>query len=320
MEAGNASSCLKNFYQIDKELRYDANNNEAFLKVSEENELNTLSAENVPEDYRRYLTMTEEEIQREIDAAEAELQSVLTQQKESDRSYAETLQKLRETHLLETELAQSINSMDMDNKELQDEILALDTDIERTSDTLSKYMQMNSLNDVFHIWYAGPYGTITNFRLGNIPIKPIDSNEINAALGQAALLVDTIADKLGYAFKSFNIIPMGSFARICKLDAKKQVFPLHLEASGYLLYPKWHFNQAMIGFMTCIIELGEVCGDTDPTLSMPYKISIADSKIGDVSFTYGTDDESWTRAMKYMLSNIKWLVAWATKHAQDYVS
>lgn len=226
--------------------------------------------------------MSEEEILGEINATEAELQSVLYQQRKSDRAYSEALQTLRETHLLETELAQSLNCMDLDNKELQDEILSLDNDIERTSDTLSKYMQMNSLNDVFHIWYAGPYGTITNFRLGNIPIKPIDSNEINAALGQAALLVDTIADKLGYAFKSFNIMPMGSFARICKLDAKKQIFPLHLEASGYLLYPKWYFNQAMIGFMTCIIELGEVCGEKDPTLSMPYKISISDNKIGDV--------------------------------------
>lgn len=253
------------------------------LQASEESEADlSMDPENYPAEFRQYLTMSEEEIQREIEATEAELESALNQQKEYDHSYTQTLQILRETHLLETELAQSINCMDMDNKELQDEILALDNDIERTNDTLAKYMQMNSLNDVFHIWYAGPYGTITNFRLGNIPIKPIDSNEINAALGQAALLVDTIADKLGYAFKSFNVLPMGSFPRICKLDAKKQVFPLHLEASGYLLYPKWHFNQAMIGFMTCILELGEVCGEKDPTLSMPYKINIADNKIGDV--------------------------------------
>lgn len=38
---------------------------------------------------------------------------------------------------------------------------------------------------------------------------------------------------------------------------------------------------------------------------------------GDMSFVYGNlDDEDWTRALKCMLANIKWVIAWYSKHQQ----
>lgn len=39
--------------------------------------------------------------------------------------------------------------------------------------------------------------------------------------------------------------------------------------------------------------------------------------VGDMSFVYGNlDDEEWTRALKCMLANIKWIIAWYCKHQQ----
>lgn len=226
--------------------------------------------------------------------------------------------QLQESQEIQDALLLQLNGLESEGKELADEMSALDDETDRYASNLDKYLQINSMNDAFHIWYAGPYGTINNFRLGSIAVKPIDSNEINAALGQTALLVYVLASKLGVEFKAYTIAPMGSFPRITKNDPRTSTaYPLHLDASGFTLYPKWNFNQAIIGFMCCIQELGEHTSETDPTLSMPYKISLPDSKIGEACFTYGsTDDEGWTRAMKFMLSNIKWLVAWATKHAQ----
>jgi beclin len=46
----------------------------------------------------------------------------------------------------------------------------------------------------------------------------------------------------------------------------------------------------------------------DQSLAIPYRI--ADGKINDVT----VDVErpvTWTRAMKYLLTNLKWLTAWA---------
>uniref|UniRef100_M1BIY7 Beclin 1 protein n=1 Tax=Solanum tuberosum TaxID=4113 RepID=M1BIY7_SOLTU len=51
----------------------------------------------------------------------------------------------------------------------------------------------NVLNDAFPIWYDGEFGTINNFRLGRLPKIPVEWDEINAAWGQACLLLHTMA-------------------------------------------------------------------------------------------------------------------------------
>ena len=38
------------------------------------------------------------------------------------------------------------------------------------------------LNDVFHIWHDGHFGTINDFRLGRLPSQPVEWNEINAGI------------------------------------------------------------------------------------------------------------------------------------------
>ena len=48
-------------------------------------------------------------------------------------------------------------------------------------------------NDVFHIWHRGAFGTISGFRLGKTPTHPVDWDEMNAAWGQAVLLLHTLA-------------------------------------------------------------------------------------------------------------------------------
>jgi beclin len=55
-------------------------------------------------------------------------------------------------------------------------------------------------------------------------------------------------------------------------------------------------------------ELMEFAMNKDQSLAIPYRI--ADGKINDVT----VDVErpvTWTRAMKYLLTNLKWLTAWA---------
>ena len=52
-------------------------------------------------------------------------------------------------------------------------------------------------NVAFYIWHEGPFGTINNFRLGRLPrlARPVEWSEINAAWGQAAFLLATVAAK-----------------------------------------------------------------------------------------------------------------------------
>lgn len=58
---------------------------------------------------------------------------------------------------------------------------------------MERLRRTNVVNDAFHIWHEGPFATISGFRLGRTPSQPVDWDEINAAWGQAVLLLHTLA-------------------------------------------------------------------------------------------------------------------------------
>lgn len=77
--------------------------------------------------------------------------------------------------------------------------------------------QTNLYNDAFYIWHDGHFGTINGLRLGTLPTQPVKLklrrvkkkpdrffqvpwSEINAAWGQAVLLLYTLAKRLNYKF------------------------------------------------------------------------------------------------------------------------
>ena len=65
--------------------------------------------------------------------------------------------------------------------------------IDQTSSHLERLRHTNVYNDAFHIWHEGPFATISGFRLGRTPACPVEWDEINAAWGQAVLLLHTLA-------------------------------------------------------------------------------------------------------------------------------
>lgn len=63
--------------------------------------------------------------------------------------------------------------------------------------------QLNILNDMFYIGHSGPFATINNFRVGQLASVPVEWNEINAGLGEAALLLQTLAGVVGIDFSEY---------------------------------------------------------------------------------------------------------------------
>lgn len=59
-----------------------------------------------------------------------------------------------------------------------------------------------------------------------VNISQVDWAEINAALGQMLLLVYTLAKKLNFKFRTFKLVPNGSFSRIERVDGDKAVYEL----------------------------------------------------------------------------------------------
>jgi beclin 1 len=84
----------------------------------------------------------------------------------------------------------------------------------------------NILNDVFYIWYNGPFGTINGFRMGQLPAStcPIEWNEINAGFGETALLLNTLAGMIGMDFEGYKIVPLGNFSKIIRTNTLRMEY------------------------------------------------------------------------------------------------
>jgi beclin 1 len=162
----------------------------------------------------------------------------------------------------------------------------------------------------------------------------VDWAEINAAWGQIVLLLVVVAEKLGYKFRDYKLVPVGSSSKIVKYDTKQQTSAdgkrngsiLELYSSGTislglgLFHGK--FDDAMVAFLDCLRLVGEHVQHSSSAsagaagLKMPY--TIHKDKIHDVSIRLGSfgQDEHWTRACKYTLTCCKFLLAHAS-HMDD---
>lgn len=68
------------------------------------------------------------------------------------------------------------------------------------------------------------------------------------------------------------------------------------------------FDQAMVAFLECLKQLGEYVEKTDSEMKLPYRI--VKDKIGDSCIRLAfNQDEAWTRACKYTLTCVKFLLA-----------
>ena len=53
--------------------------------------------------------------------------------------------------------------------------------------------------------------------------------------------------------------------------------------------------------------------EKDPALRYPYLIN--NDKINLLSGMHTSNEERWTKAMKFLLTDLKWAVAWTVKHS-----
>mmetsp|Transcript_19186 Transcript_19186/g.63007 ORF Transcript_19186/g.63007 Transcript_19186/m.63007 type:complete len:104 (-) Transcript_19186:412-723(-) len=63
-------------------------------------------------------------------------------------------------------------------------------------------------------------------------------------------------------------------------------------------------------------ELGLSIHRTDPALQFPYKIQ--DHTINSTVVLYASNDAMWTRAMKFLLTDLKWVIAWVVKYGVQH--
>ncbi|KAL8852909.1 MAG: hypothetical protein Q9221_002285 [Calogaya cf. arnoldii] len=119
----------------------------------------------------------------------------------------------------EQDFWRSRNAFTLTLSEFQNERDALNAAYDHDAQQLERLQRTNVYNDCFCISHDGHFGTINGLRLGRLPPpQNVEWPEINAALGTAALLLATVAEKLDVEFQGMRIKPMGSTSHIEKFE------------------------------------------------------------------------------------------------------
>jgi len=181
----------------------------------------------------------------------------------------------------EEEFWRSRNAFALTLSSYQTERDALNAAYDHDSQQLERLQRTNVYNDTFCISHDGSnFGTINGLRLGRLPEHTVDWVEINAAWGNAALLLATVADKLGFTFRGYRMKPLGSSSRIEKIEypspqhstfkdttsappqrQQPKVTALDLFSSGDLPLGRMllhrRLDAGMVAFLECLRQLGE---------------------------------------------------------------
>eukprot|EP00161_Ancyromonas_sigmoides_P002966 TRINITY_DN1271_c0_g1_i2.p1 TRINITY_DN1271_c0_g1~~TRINITY_DN1271_c0_g1_i2.p1 ORF type:complete len:424 (+),score=86.04 TRINITY_DN1271_c0_g1_i2:80-1351(+) len=271
---------------------------------------------------------------------------------ENDRISLKSLETALETDEMalkkaETALWEAQNSLENEQNALMEALEAAKKRAAAAGNLLQRLAGTNVFNDTFHIWHQGHFGTINGFRVGRLPQSALSGSnsaqndpktaqngpksaqngpkmpknapkshenapewpEINAGLGQMALLMHSLARKCDFSYENVKIWPLGSFSRV-EFDGKSGNL---FGEGGWKLWNS-QLDRALVGLLHAVAQLAGHLARRAPELLPPYEMAPSQAQIGGLSIKLGFGgDEKWTRAVKYLLTNMKFLLFYASK-------
>ncbi|XP_076165892.1 beclin-1-like Atg6 isoform X1 [Ptiloglossa arizonensis] len=284
-------------------------------------------------DYKEYLKKLEMEQQQQshedVETLTKELQDVKSEEerminelealrKEEIATRNAIAQQERERDRLQCEEQKYWKEYSKHKRDLilaEDEYRSLECQLAYAASQLERLKKTNVFNATFHIWHSGHFGTINSFRLGRLPSAPVDWTEINAAWGQTTLLLTALARKMNLTFKRFRLVPFGNHSYIEALDQHREL-PLY-GSGGFKFLWDTKFDAAMVAFLDCLQQFKEQVEKGDSGFCLPYRMDrgkIEDSATGNsysIKIQFNSE-EQWTKALKFLLTNLKWGLAWVS--------
>lgn len=202
---------------------------------------------------------------------------------------------------------------------MEDENRSLKSQLSYTQNQLERLKKTNVFNTTFHIWHSGHFGTINNLRLGRLPTAPVSWQEINAAWGQTVLLLASLARKIGLKFSKYRLVPFGNHSYIEQVVGENRELPLY-GSGGFRFLWDTKFDAGMTAFLECVAEFQqhvETQGGQAARFCLPYRINkhcIEDptsSNSLSIKMQFNSE-EQWTKALKFLLTNLKWGLTWVS--------
>jgi len=261
------------------------------------------------EDQLAKLQMEEASLLSRLEETEEERRKVNKECQSMDKELSQLKQE-EEKHLEE------YADLRLQSLELEEEQISAKQYLQHCQDQLKKLQRTNVFNATFHIWHQGPFGTINGFRLGRLPGVHIEWSEINAAWGQVVLLLSSLTKKMDMRFQRYRLVPFGNQSFLESLDDRSKDLPLY--GSGGLRF-LWDtkFDHAMVAFLDCLQQFKEEV-EGNSGFSLPYRMEkgkIEDTGGSGQMFSIKmqfNSEEQWTKALKFMLTNLKWGLAWVS--------
>ncbi|XP_073230660.1 beclin-1-like isoform X1 [Porites lutea] len=256
------------------------------------------------------LRKEEEELIRKLEEVEKERENV-AKKMEMEKERSKQLEEEERKYWLE------YSEYQKELLECEDDQQSVDNQMRYAQAQLDKLKKTNVFNSTFHIWHKGHFGTINNFRLGRLPSVPVEWSEINAAWGQTVLLLHSLARKMNLTFERYRLVPYGNHSYLESLTDKSKDLPLY-GSGGFRFFWDTKFDQAMVGFLDCLQQFKEAVAKVDKRFCLPYRME--KGKIYDSSGSGGAfsikiqfnSEEQWTKALKFVLTNLKWGLAWVS--------
>ncbi|CAH8507472.1 unnamed protein product [Schistosoma intercalatum] len=252
------------------------------------------------------------ELEQTLNALQSNLNELLIENDKLDKQIIQdTVELEKRTEELDRATTQ-YNDQKLALIEAEEEMQCLESRLSYARNHLHRLQRTNVLNIAFPIWYDGHIGVINGLHLGRLPNRPVGWEEINAAWGQCALLLQCIGKKLNYTFQNHRIVPMGSQSKVVQLSISKE-FPLYYTTGGMRLLSAGKFDTAMINFLDCLNQAQQIIEHTS-NIQLPFrikdkgKLQDPDGQIYSIKWN-GNSEENWTKALKMMLINMKWIIA-----------
>ncbi|KAH9403767.1 Beclin-1 [Tyrophagus putrescentiae] len=251
----------------------------------------------------------------------AELKELNKEQKRVEDDVEKNLNELKRLKTDEDRYWHEYNNVKYNFFQCEEEQSTLENKLRYAKTFYGKLKSTCVFNATFHIWHSGDFATINGFRMGRLESMQVDWNEINAGWGQCALLLSSLANKIGLTFKRFKIVPYGNYSFIESLEAdKSKQLPLYT-SGGLKYYFNQKYDQAMVAFLDCLKQFNDECHRQDEGFKLPYEMDLK-GNISDlqhniklsIKISINTEDK-WTKALKLMLTNLKWGLAFVSnKH------
>lgn len=238
-------------------------------------------------------------------------------------------QQLKDKRKLEQDDLRRQNLNDLAQIEFNYELQNLKNQYEIALNDLDSLRKINVYNETFKISHDGPFGTINGLKLGGLDGSIASWNEINAAIGQIILLLSTISTRLKCKLKGYRLQPMGSYSKITKYDEETQdwvSYEVYNDSNfkiSKLFRKETNLDKALEYLLDIIQQLADlviqnsnVSDDAEESTSfvqeLPYFMS--NGKINNISVKLfgGEPNLKWTTAMKFLLTNVKWLLVFSS--------